>query len=338
MAFVLDGREWCFDGWSSQAIESAIEEVLARLGQITARGERFWIGDDFQNRPMLGALSLWQLWAEDSSVTISRDVRNELTAYLIRAQRYADEDWPDRFDEMMPVSINGGPETTNLDILWIHLKAMSGAAIGCLGISRSGIYRVDSAVGTNSLYWIGNDALHVDFWRRAIAIQGGGAETLQRLAPHAFPNLYFAEGVWRGCNDFGGGYISQEAALLRYLAALDDHGYWVYEAAPPAEDRPPCQTEHRIHASMAKPSNQLIERRFRRLNLEIAPENPDVQADRQCREARQVIVKGCILYCEWHAKLEAHRNRVHIHQPVVESDYRTVIGILHNHLPLPGRR
>ena len=69
----------------------------------------------------------------------------------------------------------------------------------------------------------------------------------------------------------------------------------------------------------------------------MAPENPDVYLDRRCREARQITIAGRTLFCEWHGKLEPHRNRVHVHPPVRESKDKLIIGIFDEHLPLPGQ-
>ncbi len=82
-------------------------------------------------------------------------------------------------------------------------------------------------------------------------------------------------------------------------------------------------------------TNQLVERRFRGWGLEIAPENPDVWEDGRCRRARERVLEGRTLYCEWHYKF-GHRNRAHIHPPVPESQDKLVVAIFRDHLPLPG--
>jgi hypothetical protein len=83
------------------------------------------------------------------------------------------------------------------------------------------------------------------------------------------------------------------------------------------------------------PSNQIIERRFVGFNVDISPENPNVYRDPDCRRAREITIGTTKLYCEWHAKIQAHQNRIHVHAPVKESNEKFIVAIVHEHLELP---
>jgi hypothetical protein len=223
MAFVIDGAEWQFDGWSEEDIEMALGRLLDRVTIAQGRRERVWMGDDLQTRSVLAGLSIWELWSP-------------------------------------------------------HCES-----------------------------------------------------TLERLAPHAFPDLCFIDGIWRGLSDFAGGYLGVRERLRELLAVLDDHGRWAFAAPPPnirEEDGQPDES--------GDPSDQLIQQRFKTHGVDLAPEKSNVKRDTTCRVARERVLAGRTLYCEWHARLRGDQNRVHLHAPVSESGGKLIVAIFHSHLPLPG--
>lgn len=343
MSFVVDGSEWRFDGLSGAELEATVQAMIERMERVTARGETLWLGHDFHFRPMLAGRSLWQLFDEDEKLCLSRDTQHELAAQLNHLNCYEDQSedqWPSHFVDFSSVSVGGDEPSENLDVLWAHLSVLAGRAVGCLGNARSGRIDTQSLHGVTALHWLGDATCQVQFWRDAIELEGDSSQTLRRLAPHAYPNLYFPEAVWRGCNDFTGGYHSQSSELRRYLAALDDFGSWIFSASPDdglTADGPSAQASAAVGSAVrASPSDQLVIRRFAQLNLDVVPEKPNVRKDKTSREAREIVIGERVLYCEWHGKLQAYQNRVHIHAAVPESGNKLVVAIFTSHLPLPG--
>lgn len=342
MSFVIDGSEWCFDGLSSAELEAAVQGLIERIVRVTTRGETLWFGHDFQIRPMLAGRSIWQLFDVDEGISLDRDIQHELAAQINHLNCYEDEPvdrWPPHFENLSLISIGGAQHSENLDVLWAHLSVLDGQATGCIGYRRAGRINTQSQYGEATLHWLGDETCHTEFWRDAIELEGDGEQTLRRLSPHAYPNLYFPDSVWRGCSDFRGGYYSQSSELRRYLAALNDFGSWIFTAAPDAQlttDRPIAPPYAAIDGPHTSPSDQIITRRFAQLKLDVAPEKPNVRRDKTSREAREIKIGEKVLYCEWHGKLQAYQNRVHIHPPVPESGNKLVVAIFTSHLPLPG--
>lgn len=166
------------------------------------------------------------------------------------------------------------------------------------------------------------------------------AKTLKLLAPNAYPNLHFFKSVWDGIVDFEGGYVRVSAELRRYLAVLDDVGHWVFTEPPPAIS--PTDTVKPLTGR--NPTSAIIEERFKGAGLTMAPEKPNVRIKDKHRKPREILFEWTneagrketkILYCEWHGKIEAHTNRVHIYPPIPESGNRLIVAIFHKHLPLP---
>lgn len=330
MAFVVDGSEWRFDGWTEHDVVSALDLLLARVEAARDRQEVVWVGQDLQSRIVRNGADFWTMLSQPEFHAFA-EITHELAAWLSRGSFYEDEPaWPVGLEEM-GIQIDNEAPSDNLDVAWAHHSVRSNQAVACLGLRRSGVHQTRSSLGTANVHWVCTEAEHRQFWRAAIDIEHDSEDTLIRLASHAFPTLYFANDVWRGLGRFNGGYQAVRITLRRYLSVLDDDGAWAFTAAPPALTR----AEPQAVDQSGRPSHQVIERRFNGLGLTMAPENPNVYGDKVCREAREIRVGDQMLYCEWHGKFEPHQNRIHVHPPVVESDGKVVVGIFRDHLPLP---
>lgn len=330
MAFVVDSQEWCFDNWSVEQISTALDGLLQRVKAARERNEKVWIGDDLQQRKVLGELSIWEWYISKGEVNLPPEIWQELSTWLNFAEYYLDEDvWPDGMTDTS-IQIEQDIPQHNVDLAWAHHNVRTGTSVGCLSFQRSGRHKTISSQGNAELTWIRSESAHRTFWRKMIDYAENEA-ALESLAPHAFPDLYFHAGVWHGVRRLGGGYLAMRSEIKRYLSILDEYGHWAFTFPPPSLN-PQDKTKYEGEVS---PSNQILERRFRGFNIVMAPEKPNVYADTNCREAREITIKGKKFYCEWHGKLEPHRNRLHIHKPVPESNEKVIIAIIDEHLRLP---
>lgn len=331
MSYVVDGSEWQFDGWTEEKVAQSIDAFLALIDISRQREELVWIGDDFESRPMLGANDLWTIASRGGVLNLAPEIIQELAAWLGRAPRYLDQrPWPHGM-ENISISISGAPMEDNIDVAWAHHSVREGTPMGCLGLSRSGLINTHSALGEENVYWINSENDRKDFWRNAIIDMGDNAESLRRFASHAYPEIFFSQGALGGLSDLAGGYLTLRQSVRRSFEILNDHGYWAFTFPPPAlSPGEPMGAD-----PLARPSNQIIQNRFAGFHVDMAPENPNVYNNLNCREAREVQIGSGVLYCEWHIKLEPHRNRIHIHAPVAASNNKLVVAIITEHLPLP---
>lgn len=311
MAFVVDGAEWRFDDETAEEIEDALFRLLDRIEAARKRNEVVWCGDDLFTQSVFRGVDMWSLFAEGAPLALGEELRQALAAAFTRVGRYCDEtDWPPGFGERNVVSIDDEPAAENGDLAWAHHQICAGRAVACLGIRRSGRHRTTSPLAQTSTWWVTDERSHRDFFREAIDVERDTPATLERLAPHAFPDLHFVAGLWDGLGDFEGGYDHVRGELRRHLRVYDDWGAWAFEGV----------------------GNRQIEARFREKHVEVAPEKADVYRDQQKRQARERDVGGTTLYCEWHGKLEGHRNRIYFHAPVPVSGNRLIVAIFHRHL------
>jgi hypothetical protein len=327
MSFVIDGADWDFTGLPAHAVVGRLERRLAFIAVSAGRDEEVYVGDDFQRRPMRGTETLWQMVGGGG---LPGEVRQELAAWLGHAPYYTDmPDWPDGADDTV-VTVDGGFPEDNADVAWVHHARRSGSAMASVSERYAGRLPTHTAHGATDVHFVANEAGRIAFWRDAIRFSGDNATSLVRFAPSAYPNLYFVPGVVARVDRFAGGYLALRQDVQAAFSALDEHGVWLFTEAPPAV----TPQEPRI-GTEPSPTNAVVEERFRNLGLDAAPENPNVRLDRASREARETTVSGRVLYCQWHVKLQPHRNRIHVHGPVPQSGGRVVVGMIDDHLPLP---
>ncbi len=331
MTFVVNGADWNFNGLTVGRAEELIEHALELVEAIARLGERAQIGDDFHTRPMYETLTLWELFSDTSSLPLQRELSQELAGWLTSAPLYADSDhWPDGFDDTL-ISINNAEPAVNQDVAWVHYSILAGIPAATVALGDTRVVPTRTATGTAHVHFLCSEAGLKYFWRDMIVFEGDSLESLLRHASHAYPELYFVDGVIGDANHLSGGYLASRYRIRTALETLNDYGYWAFTVPPPAI-QPSDSVLPDEHSS---PTHQLIEHRFAAFGLTASPEKPNVRIDRICREAREIVLGGRTLYCEWHVKVELHRNRIHFHGPVAESGNKVVIGMIAEHLPLP---
>jgi hypothetical protein len=279
---------------------------------------------------MMGDLRLWDLFGPDAPIESSGEVLQELAAWLGTNPFYAvEDDWPEELDDI--IKIGDDFPIQNTDVAWAHHHNRAKRATACFSLRRNGCVSTQISDGTATVQFVQSEKQRTAFWRDAILIEGDTAATLIKSCEKAYPNLYFHGAVISAVSQLDGGYDASRHLVRKTLATLDDHAGWIFSRPPPTLSF----NEAYDTTSDERPTNQIILGRFRGVGLNVEPENPNVGLDRVCRKAREINVGGQILYCHWHVKLQPHRNRIHIHAPVPEASGRTVIAIIHEHLPLP---
>ena len=332
MVFVVDGADWTFDDRAPESVEAKVLNFLALIERCRMHHDAVLIGDDFQSRAMYCGDDLWTIFARGGALALSTEDYQELTAWLGQARFYSDLDqWPEGFDDANVAIGDAAPEV-NFDVAFVHHTTRAGKLMGCLSLYRSGLLITATSHGQSHVHFVGTEADRREFWRSALATSHMSLEQLSALASRAYPDILFIDGAIAGAAGFGGGYIPQREAVLSCFATLSDFGAWIFTTAPPSL-RPSDTVGPTLNVKLP---NQLIERRFRGFSIDAAPEKPNVRADRRCREAREVVAGTATLYCEWHLKLEPHRNRIYIHPPTSATSNKVVVAIMHEHLPLPG--
>jgi hypothetical protein len=332
MRFVLEEASWAWNGTGREAYIERIEQLLDRLDAAHARREPFAASDELLSQPILGTSTLADLlWDRSLALSLPHDVSERLTPHFDKMRRWDEEmEWP-------PFEVDiAGTDVLSPSAALAHARVVEGQATACLPLPGTWSGPLEVTVGgvEARVHFVVNEASHRAFFRDALRVERVDEAGLETLAPHAFPALFFLDGVWDGLRHFQGGYARVRDTLHHLLGVLDDHGAWVF--TDDTGRLSPTEPEPKEDAKRTPVTNQIIERRFKGWGLDIAPENPNVRVDGKCRRARERALGKKTLYCEWHYKFEPDTNRAHLHGPVPESGKRMIIAIFRDHLPLPG--
>ena len=122
----------------------------------------------------------------------------------------------------------------------------------------------------------------------------------------AFPRLVFAAGL--SFRNFQGTYRTLRPQVVHHLGRINDEFAEAY-----AEER--------------GMSNEISGR----LGIDVSIEGNTRGSQRLMRQ-RDVEFCGRVYRCEWHSKIEPHRNRIHFHVIDGTSEKKILIGIFNEHL------
>jgi len=331
MYFVVEESSWEWDGLDPEAYIERIELFLDRLDAARERDEVFSASTELLRQHVVGDHVLADiLWKGCAGVQFSHDISERINTHFGIMTFWDEEQGFVEFEAAVDDEAIISPSA-----VYVHSLATSGRAIACIPLPGKwkGVHTLNVGNESRPIYFVVDEVTHREFFRTTIASKATD-ELLEPLAPHAFPDTYFVEDLWRGVRDFRGGYAHVRKDLLTFLARFDDHARWIW-----TDQSGRISRDEMLEADSSSPqpvTEALVTRRFRALGVEVSTETREVASTARLRRQREREVGGRLVYCEWHYKIERHQNRVHVHEPVIESGGRAVIAIFHEHLDLPG--
>jgi len=305
MRFVID--DGAFRGWDAPTVD--LEQSLSLFGDL--------LKSLHDNQTTAGFLSGWgnlkvtaqadlaTMLSERSSI-IDRDLRLLLLGLMGKC-----EIWDD--DPSIVVSDDGlrvdGEDYVSLGVAYAACEISEGRGIGVLTMIHTGLAGmrvVSSNCGDCEVsFSVGNSDLKY-FYRTLYALENVGVEDFFGLALKAFPDLCFADSL--NFSKFDGGYSLRDAVVV-HLSALNDNF-----------------TE--IYISERGNSAQISAR----IGIDVSIEG-ETRSSERLMAMRDVVFGGRIYRCEWHSKLEPHRNRIHFYPSDASTQDKVLIGIFIDHLP-----
>jgi uncharacterized protein YciU (UPF0263 family) len=146
------------------------------------------------------------------------------------------------------------------------------------------------------------------FWRFVIGLEDLNASEVEEVSELAFPRLLFSDRTWARVDRFEGKFRDYRDLLIRDLSGLNDYAVEVWkENVEPA----------RIIAEMRA-----------KCQVSCSRESSNTHRNSKAMAERIVRFDGADSLCEWHTKLEGHRNRIHFE---VRSEC-VLVGIFDQHL------
>lgn len=311
---VLDDLPWDDSEKSDIEIEEALEQLCDLLRQANDRDEAVAAHNSLHEISRIGNETLEDLIARLGS----RDLRVELRRYLSRIRTVGDDDL--RCFEVEVVAY-GNTAFLAPSVVLACQQVAAGYLTGCVTPAcarRRGF--VSIILHSNPLhaplevFFVSDSNSHVGLFRQAIVQEHVNITGFAALASFAFPDLVFVDGAIDGCRDLSRPFINRIHELVKHLSILNDFGADIFSLKRAYE----------------------IERGFAAHGVIISRETTETIADGHCRRARERIYQGKTLLFEWHTKIEPHIDRIHVHPPTEVSLGKVIVGIVSEHLPLPG--
>lgn len=309
LILVVDDVIWSRTPVTNEALVEGLEVMAEMLRDLAERKEHVLAGDDLYEVARIEEASLYQILFVMRDVVPQR-LRVELQKRLDKVASI-----PASEIEEIEVSVNGELHVTAA-VSYGAMQARAGNAVGILTPNfsgRKGRLEVECAHETVGVHFIPDEPTRLVFVR-GVLVKVVDEDEFAGLSGSAFPRLHFVDDVFDGLRKLSKPLRDIAEDLVKHLSVLSDHGREIFDL--------------KIHKA--------IEDRFRGHGVDISPENKETLADAKCLRARSRDVDGMTLVFEWHTKIEPHKDRVHVHSGATVTGGRVSIGVIHEHLPLPG--
>lgn len=310
--FAVDETSFNFRGLSARINQERLDNFAELLGVVVDQGhvvrKHPWALADQQ---CLNGVSLAEFLYSPVGAAVSRDTRL-LTGLLLDRCRSWDEDEPGFVDAV--VLDDGMVIDPGFSLGPAAARGVSGRAVACLmlGGHRADGRRTARAGGNTTSMWFVSDADAIPrFWRDIYAEEDVPEQGFFAVARWAFPRLVFHPAL--RFNRFEGGYGGVRDRVVLVLSGLCDR--FAVELA----------------AGRGLPAE--IAARMSPYGVHLSPEAPSTRRNRRAMAERAVELDGRSYLCDWHAKLEPHRNRIHFSLPDQHPEGLIVIGVFARHLP-----
>lgn len=185
---------------------------------------------------------------------------------------------------------------------WAVLCVAGGAFSGRCEVAPEG-------VEDRTPVWFLDEAVTLrDFWRDSLIRYNGTPADLSAAASYACPETIFAPNIWSQVGRFEGPWHHIRGLLIPVLAGLNDGIVPIFQEVNDNYER------------MARMSA--------RHGVNCSPESPQTHGNAAAMKQREAHFPDGVRVCEWHAKLELRRNRVHF---CVDGD-TLYVGVFDQHL------
>jgi hypothetical protein len=306
----LDDIPWSVAPLSPADLEELLDSLSDRIASANSRNELLSAHESLYELPRVADKTLANVLFDRSD--ISTTVRLRAQKLIDRIPTFPDGDLP--LEVAWAGQIWLAPTTS-----WVCQRRQNGDSAACVTAITAGrrLQTSVSAAGLVSPVWfISDEQSHVDYFRHLATQPHCHENDFAALAPHAFPNLVFVDGVFRGLRDLSCPFAHRRDDVVRTLGALSDYSEIIF----------------------ASHKEKDIAGQLRALGIDASTETRETLEDAKCRTARERRFGSQVLLFDWHAKFEPQVDRLHFCPPMPSSGNKPIIGIIHRHLPLPGDR
>ena len=304
--FVIDENSLMLDRVSAGEREAEVESMIDELQALQEGGERVDILSGWGSTNCLEGEDVANILAHGN--VFDRDISSLLLRLLGRCGTW-DEDPTTVVDD--EVVVDQEPYKS-FGIAWARKRVMAGCGMAIVAAPHrfsGGSHTVDQLTQPEpvDVSFVASPVDHPTFYRTLYSVENVPEVEFFQIAVKAFPDLAFAPTL--NFQHFQGSYVHRRPEVVRHLSLINDRFLELYKA----------EFGSSRNISM-------------RLGIDVSIEGHDRKSEALMRH-RDVKFRGRIYRCEWHSKVEPHRNRIYFHSGDEWTNGRVLIGVFHRHLP-----
>lgn len=304
---VVDEASFDFRKLPDADVESGLDQFNDTLDALRRDGQAPAVYSDYHSIECRDGLELVQLLYARAT-DIDPDVGRRTGVLLDRCQEW-DNDAP---AGCTPIDLPDTPIPA-FSAGYALAMALGGRAVGCLvfpACPRRGLLTLNGESDAAEVVFFAAASEVHRIWRHAFTLENVSEHEFFEVAAFAFPRLVFHSELRFG--KFAGSYAAVRDPVVRILCALNDH------------------FPHVLAERLGLPYD--VAAAMGQYGVDLSPESSKTHANEAFMRQRDVTHDGSGYRCEWHAKIERGRNRIHFTLPNDGPAGRILIGIFTNHL------
>ena len=285
--------------------EEVLFSLADELGELRSAGECFGVLSGWGTFDCVEGLNVAD--ALNGGASFDPDICRLLLGLLGKSSNW-DEDPDVAIDPGVTVDGRAG---IGYGVAWAHQSVLARQGMAVVTVPQRfspGVHDVEAGEDSShaGVYFAVSADDHKGFFRTIYELEDVPEGAFFDLAVRAFPNLLFAEGL--DFRRFEGTYRELRAPVVLHLGQLEDR-----------------------FTEAHREENGRSEGISTRLGINVSIEGTTRSSERLMK-LRDVEFKGRVYRCEWHSKIEVHRNRIHFHPGDATTGDRILVGIFHRHL------
>jgi len=311
--FVIDESSFNFTALSIDDIGDRLDRFNFTLGELI-RHHRVARADEALCNECLDNVPLYEYFDTADGKSLDRDIRLLFLHLSLNRCEIWDDSTPDLPDSVQIGTVED--ECMALSVGYALHRRTQGFSVACIVFpdSRDGWIQVSAGSRKADLFFFGNNAATIHFWRSLYRAESIDEARFLDLVAEAFPSLVFCEGI--DFRRFDGKYRDLRDHVVRALGAINDHFAQALADGNGIPDK--------------------VQSTLGQFHLDVSPESPKTRSSKNLMNHRNAEYRGLKFVCEWHAKIERHRNRIHFSIPDPRIGDKILIGHFVDHLPTEG--
>lgn len=308
---VIDEASFDFRRLSPNVIEEYLHSFTQAVGKLRDDSVEPRKPPEMAYAPCTDEDGLYEYLWSDRARSIDPETRRDFFVQIGNCP-----DWDESAPSAVDVSIEGSEPAMALSVGFALWNVRRGHGVSCLvfGVcGRAGFLSARDADGEKRIFFFADAGTLKEFWRDLYTLEKVPEAEFLTLTSRAFPSIDFCAGLTFRRFETTQGLM---ADVIRHLAVLNDHFMAV--------------------AAECKWEPEKIQARLRPLGIAgVSRESTNTRHNDRLMHLRDVLHQGREIRCEWHTKIELHRNRIHFAfgEEYDSASERIFVGIFVRHLP-----